>query len=78
METLNKLQEIFRDIFDNDTITLTRDTSPNEIEEWDSFAQITIIAICESEFGIKFDLNDIMNLKCVGDIADNIEEKQKK
>ena len=77
MDTLAKLQEIFRDIFDDDAITITRETSPKEIEEWDSLAQVTIIAICESEFGVKFDLNDIMNLICVDDIVNAIESKKK-
>ncbi|MCL1874656.1 MAG: acyl carrier protein [Synergistaceae bacterium] len=75
MDILNKLQEVFRDIFDDEDIVIARETSSNDIEGWDSFAQVNIIATCESEFGIKFDLSDIKNLKNVGDIVETIERK---
>jgi acyl carrier protein len=75
MGTLDKLQDIFRDIFDKETLVLTRDTSADDIEEWDSLAQINIIVACESEFGVKFDLKDIAALKDVGDMLDLIERK---
>ena len=75
MDILNRLQEIFRDIFDDVDIVIARDASQNDIEGWDSFAQVNIVATCEREFGIKFDLNNIKNLKNVGDIVDTIERK---
>ena len=77
MSNLNKLQEIFRDIFDDKCLILSRETSPDDVEDWDSLAQINIIVACETEFGIKFDINDIMNIKNAGNIIDTIERKLK-
>ena len=78
MDVLSKLQDIFRDIFDDESLVLTRETKANDIEEWDSLAQVNIIVACNSEFGIKFDLDDIAKLKNVGDIVDTVERIQKK
>ena len=77
MDTLSRLQNIFRDIFDDETIVLTRETTANNIEEWDSLAQINIIVACESEFGLKFDVSDVAVLKNVGDMLDLVERKLK-
>jgi acyl carrier protein len=75
MNTLIKLQEIFCDVFDDESIILTRETSSDDIADWDSFAQINIIVTSEAEFGVKFDLSEIIKLKNVGDIIDTIEGK---
>jgi acyl carrier protein len=75
MNTLSNLQVIFRDVFDDETITLTRCTSAEDIEDWDSLMHINIIVACENEFGIKFDLADIVELENVGGMVDVIEKK---
>ena len=77
MDVISKLQRIFHDDFDDESIVLTKETSPDDVEGWDSLAQINIIVACESEFGIKFGLSDIFNLKTVGAIVDTIARKVK-
>ena len=78
MSVLSILQDIFRDILDIEDLVLLRDTTSDSIESWDSLAQINIIAACENQFGIKFDLNDIIRLNKVGDIVDVIEREKNK
>jgi acyl carrier protein len=75
MNTLNKLQNIFREIFDTEDLAISEFTSSNDIDDWDSYAQINIIVACESEFNIKFDLNEIDGLITVGDFINAIERK---
>ena len=75
MDIISKLQGIFRDVFDDETIILTRETTASDIEEWDSLAQINIIVACESEFKTKFDLRDVAALENVGGMVDLIERK---
>jgi len=77
MGILEKLQKIFREVFDDEALILTRETSANDIEDWDSLMQINIIVACEDEFGLKFDLNDVAKLKDVGGMVDLIEGKLK-
>ena len=78
MSIISILQDIFRDILDIEDLVLLRDTTSDSIESWDSLAQINIIAACENQFGIKFDLNDIIRLNKVGDIVDVIEREKNK
>ena len=56
---------------------MTRETNANDIEEWDSLAQINIIVACESEFGVKFDLADVAKLENVAGMVDLVERKLK-
>ena len=74
-EILKILNEIFCDVFDDDSIKISESTTAADIENWDSLAQINIIMACQSDFGVKFDLNDVLALKSVGSIAELIERK---
>ena len=46
-EILKILNEVFIDVFDDNSIKLTRKTTASDIEEWDSLNQIKIILSCE-------------------------------
>ena len=73
-----KLTEIFRDLFDDDEIVLTRETTADDIEDWDSLTHIQLISICEKEFGIKFSTAEVLHLANVGNLMDLISEKTSK
>jgi acyl carrier protein len=75
MDILNKLQEIFRDVFDDETIVLTNKTTQDDIGDWDSLAQISLIVAIRKDFKIDFSMEEIGNLKSVGEIIKKIEEK---
>ena len=72
---LAKLQVIFRDILDQPDLVIARDSSARTIEDWDSFAHIVLIRGVEKEFGVKFALNEVGNLKNVGEMSDLIQSK---
>lgn len=69
-----RLNEIFRDVFDDESICVTDDTTADDIEDWDSLTHISLLATIEDEFGIRFDMKDVINLKNVGEMADLIEK----
>ena len=73
-EIFEKLNEIFRDVFDDDSITVTDSTSAADIEDWDSLTHITLISEVEEEFGIKFAMKDVIGMQNVGEIVDIIME----
>lgn len=75
IEIFNKLNPIFCDILDLDEVSLTDDTSANDIEEWDSLAQIQLIVAIEKAFGIKFNSQEILSWKNVGAMVDSILTK---
>ena len=74
---LERLTPIFQDIFDDDELVITAETSAKDIEDWDSFAQIRLIAAMEKEFKIKFILSELQALKNVGEMAELILAKIK-
>ncbi len=63
---------IFRDIFDDDTLEISRETSAEDIEDWDSLEQINLLTAMEKEFNLKFKLEDVRGLQNVGDVLDLI------
>lgn len=69
---LEKLTVIFRDLFDDESISLTRDTTANDIEEWDSLNQIKLILECEKAFNLRLKPREINALDDVGSMVDHI------
>ena len=74
---LIKLQEIFADIFEDDSITIDETTSAKDIEAWDSLANISILAAVQDEFSVAFSIDEIVAMKNVGDIIEAIRRKSK-
>ena len=68
-ETLN---EVFRDVFDDESISVTENTTSNDIEDWDSLEHINLLAAVEQEFGVKFNMGQVVSMKNVGVMADII------
>lgn len=71
---LTKLTAIFRDIFDDDGIDLTRDTTADDIEEWDSLNQIKLILACEEAFNLRLKPREINTLQDIGSMVDHIHD----
>lgn len=74
-EVTDKLQEIFRDVFDDETIVLFDDMTSDDVEEWDSLSHINLISDIEAQFGIKFTTEEIIGMKNVGEFISIIEGK---
>ncbi len=74
---LEKLNDIFRNVFDDDALQITAETSADDIEEWDSLAHITIIALVEKKFNVVFTTREIEEMKKIGDMMAVISEKIK-
>ena len=69
-----ELTEIFRDIFDDEEIELTDETTAEDIEDWDSLEQINLLVAIEKKYSIKFKLDDVAKLANVGDMVSLIEK----
>lgn len=74
-QILSQLQIIFRDVFDEDDLEITRQSSADDIEDWDSLAQINLLTAIEKEFSLKFSLNELVTLNDVGDMVDLVASK---
>jgi len=61
-----RLQQIFREAFDNDKLSVTDSLSPETMPEWDSLVQVKLIVGCEEEFGVKFSIEATIESNSVG------------
>jgi acyl carrier protein len=61
-----RLQQIFREAFENDKLTLTDSLSPETMPAWDSLAHVNLMMGCEEEFGVKFTIEETVESTSVG------------
>lgn len=74
-EVFERVNAVFRDIFDDDHIVVTDTTTANDIEDWESLEHINLIVGIENEFGIKFNMGQVNGMKNVGEMVDIILTK---
>lgn len=68
-----RLQQVFREVFDDDDIVVTDTTTAKDIPDWDSLAHISLIVAVESEFKVRFLGPEVAGLKNVGELRQLIE-----
>ncbi len=73
-EVFERLNQVFREVFDDDAITVTEETTAADVAGWDSLMHITLIAEVEEEFDMKFPMKSVVSMKNVGDMVDVILE----
>lgn len=71
-EIYERLNNVFRDLFDDESITVNESTTADDIEDWDSLEHINLIVAVEQEFNIKFNMGEVTTMKNVGDMVDII------
>ena len=69
-EVLAKVNEIFREVFEDDTIVVQDSTTAADIEDWDSYEHINLINAIEQEFNMKFTMGQVVGMKNVGEMID--------
>ena len=74
-EIFERLDRVFQDVFDDDTIHVTPKTTADDIEDWDSLEHITLISAVEREFCMKFKMGEISSMKNVGEMVDIIKSR---
>lgn len=70
-----KLTEIFRDVFDDESIELSDSTTADDIDDWDSLEHITLISAVEKAFKMRFTMKEVSSMKNVGEMMTILEER---
>ena len=68
MSVREKVENIFREEFDDHSLKVLDSMNSDDIEDWDSLANINLLVAMEKEFSIKFNMKDIQNLENIGDM----------
>lgn len=71
------LDEVFQDVFDDESIRVTPDTTADDIEDWDSLEHINLVVAVENKFGLKFNMSEVVKFKNVGEMVDVILDRAK-
>jgi acyl carrier protein len=74
-EIFDRMGPVFRAVFDDDNLVPTAGMTAKDVPEWDSLNHVRLVVSIEQEFGVKFTLNEITELKNVGELAMLIQKK---
>lgn len=69
-EVYQKLTGVFRDVFNDQSITIHDETTAADITAWDSLEHVWLIASVEEAFNTKFDMKAVVAMKNVGEMVD--------
>jgi acyl carrier protein len=73
MEIFTKIQDIFRQVFDDDNLAVLPETGRAQIAGWDSVAQVKLVLALEEEFGIRFTMDEVSSMNTVGDFVNAVK-----
>ncbi len=74
-EIIKRLNEVFRDVFDDENIVVDAETTADDIEDWDSIEHINLISAVEGEFKIRFTMGEVSGMKNVGEMIEIIAQR---
>ncbi|UVA79289.1 acyl carrier protein [Pandoraea commovens] len=74
-DILEALTDIFRDIFDDDSVVITAQSSAADFDAWDSLSNVNIMVATEMRFGVRFKTSEIEGLKNVGELIELIKKQ---
>ena len=74
-EVYERLNKVFQDVFDDETITVHDGTTSEDIEDWDSLEHINLVVAVENEFDIHFNMGEVNKMKNVGEMVDIILQR---
>lgn len=76
-EILERVNRVFKDVFDDEDVAVTFTSTAADVEGWDSLRHITLIEAVEDEFDMRFQMNEVTGMKDVGEMVDIIAERAK-
>lgn len=72
---LQRLTGVFRQVFQDPHLVISRATAGKDIKGWDSFTYLNLIVAVEEEFGVSFTTWELAAFTSVGDVADLLADK---
>jgi len=75
MPTIDSLNQIFRMVFDDDSIQISPSMTATDVDGWDSLSHVNLIIAVEARFSIRFGQKELLKQRKVGDLLADIEQK---
>ena len=64
-----KIHEVLRNAMENEELTISGEHELRDFAEWDSLAQMTLIAELDEKFGVSIEGDDFENLRTIDDLV---------
>jgi acyl carrier protein len=74
-EVWSRVNQVFQEVFGDDELAVTPETTAQDVEGWDSQMHVTLMVNIEKAFGIRFSSSEVASLKNVGQLVDLIERR---
>lgn len=75
MTTLESVNEVLRQVFDEPSLQVAADATANDVDGWDSLSHVNVIVAIEVRFGIRFSQREVLTFRNVGELVTAIEAK---
>ena len=75
MTITEELNQIFQEVFDDDSIRTYPEMTADDVDGWDSLSHINLIIAVETSFKIRFTKKELLTFKNVGDLLHSIKSK---
>ena len=75
MDTLQRVTDVFRDVFDTPDLVVNRQTTAADVLGWDSLMHVRLVIGIEKAFGIRFSSSEVASFANVGDLIDAVERQ---
>ena len=78
MDVMQRVEEVFQDVFDSDQLTIGRETTAADVEGWDSLMHVRLVIAIEKAFQVRFTSSEVAALATVGGLVDLLGRKTRK
>ena len=68
--------ELFKETLEIEENSISRDTIFRDLDQWDSMAFLSVIAMIDEEYDVVIEGNDFKELKTIGDLIDEIGKRK--
>ena len=75
VNALPRLNDVFRDVFEDEDLAVTTETTAADVVGWDSLMHVRLVMAIEKAFGVRFSSSDIDSLRNVGDLVKVLDRK---
>lgn len=75
VDLTREITDVFRSVFEDDDLIVTRETTAADVSGWDSLQHVTLVLSVEARFGIRFSSSEVSSLRSVGELMDIVERR---
>ena len=75
MNVRQRLQQVMRELFDDEDLEIRDDMTAEEVPDWDSLAHVRLIVAVEKEFDVRFSSGEVGDIDTVGALLRLIQVK---